>query len=43
MGAQIGAAVIKKLHPATLKLIFSVYFLYVSVKFILAYFGIAIF
>ncbi|WP_292366866.1 MULTISPECIES: sulfite exporter TauE/SafE family protein [unclassified Methanoculleus] len=43
VGAQLGAAVIKKFHPATLKLIFGVYFLYVSVKFILAYFGIAIF
>ena len=43
VGAQIGAAVIKKFHPATLKLIFGVYFLYVSVKFILAYFGVAIF
>ena len=43
VGAQIGAAVIKKFHPATLKLIFGLYFLYVSVKFILAYFGIAIF
>ncbi|MDN7011775.1 sulfite exporter TauE/SafE family protein [Methanoculleus sp. FWC-SCC3] len=43
VGAQLGAAVIKKFHPATLKLIFGVYFLYVSVKFILAYFGVAIF
>ena len=43
VGAQIGAAAIKKFQPATLKLIFGVYFLYVSVKFILAYFGVAIF
>lgn len=43
VGAQVGAAVIKKFHPATLKLIFGVYFLYVSLKFILSYFGIAIF
>ncbi len=43
VGAQIGAAVIKKFKPATLKLIFGVYFLYVAVKFILAYAGIQIF
>jgi len=43
IGAQYGAAVIKKFKPTTLKLIFGVYFLYVSVKFILAYFGIQIF
>jgi uncharacterized membrane protein YfcA len=43
VGAQFGAAVIKKFKPTTLKLIFGVYFLYVSVKFILAYFGIQIF
>ncbi len=43
VGAQIGAAVIKKFKPATLKLIFGVYFLYVAVKFVLAYFGIQIF
>lgn len=43
VGAQVGAAAIKKFHPATLKLIFGVYFFYISVKFILAYFGIAIF
>ncbi len=43
VGAQFGAAIIKKFHPATLKLIFGLYFLYVSMKFILAYFGIAIF
>lgn len=42
IGAQIGAAVIKRIKPATLKLIFGVYFLYVAVKFITAYFGIMI-
>lgn len=42
IGAQIGAAVIKKLKPNTLKLIFGLYFLYVSAKFIGAYFGIMI-
>jgi len=42
VGAQIGAAVIKKFKPTTLKLIFGLYFLYVSVKFITAYFGVKI-
>jgi uncharacterized protein len=42
IGAQVGAAVIKRIKPATLKLIFGVYFLYVAVKFITSYFGIAI-
>lgn len=42
IGAQIGAAIIKRIKPATLKLIFGVYFLYVAVKFITNYFGIAI-
>lgn len=42
IGAQVGAAIIKRIKPATLKLIFGVYFLYVAVKFITAYFGIAI-
>lgn len=42
VGAQIGAAVIKKFKPNTLKLIFGLYFLYVSIKFICAYFGIMI-
>lgn len=42
VGAQLGAAIIKRFRPATLKLIFGVYFLYVSVKFITAYFGIMI-
>ncbi len=40
IGAQVGAAVIKRFKPYTLKLIFGVYFAYVSVKFIAAYFGI---
>ena len=42
VGAQVGAAIIKRFHPATLKLIFGLYFLYVSLKFIGAYVGIAI-
>ncbi len=42
VGAQIGAAVIKRFKPTTLKLIFGVYFLYVSIKFIAAYFGVSI-
>ena len=42
VGAQIGAAVIKRFKPANLKLIFGVYFLYVSIKFIAAYFGVSI-
>jgi len=42
VGAQIGAAVIKRFKPTTLKLIFGVYFFYVSIKFITAYFGISI-
>jgi len=42
VGAQVGAAVIKRFKPATLKLIFGLYFLYVALKFIGAYFGVAI-
>ncbi len=42
VGAQIGAATIKKFKPNTLKLIFGVYFLYVAIKFIGNYFGIHI-
>jgi len=42
IGAQVGAAIIKRFKPATLKLIFGVYFLYVSIKFITAFFGIKI-
>jgi len=42
IGAQIGAAVIKRIRPATLKLIFGLYFLYVAVKFITAFFGIKV-
>ena len=41
-GAQVGAAIIKRFKPATLKLIFGLYFLYVAVKFVTAFFGIAI-
>jgi len=42
IGAQVGAAIIKRFKPATLKLIFGLYFFYVSVKFITAFFGIQI-
>ncbi|RKY03715.1 sulfite exporter TauE/SafE family protein [Candidatus Poribacteria bacterium] len=42
IGAQIGAAVIKRFKPTTLKLIFGLYFLYVSAKFITGYFGVRI-
>lgn len=42
VGAQIGAATIKRFKPATLKLIFGVYFLYVAVKFIGNYLGIPV-
>lgn len=41
-GAQLGAMIIKRFKPTTLKLIFGLYFLYVSLKFINAYFGIKI-
>jgi hypothetical protein len=43
IGAQIGAAIIKRFRTTTLKLIFGLYFLYVSMKFIMSYFGIMIF
>jgi hypothetical protein len=42
VGAQIGAAIIKRFRPITLKLIFGLYFFYVSVKFITGYFGMII-
>lgn len=42
VGAQVGSAIIKRFKPATLKLIFGLYFLYVAVKFITAFFGIKI-
>jgi len=42
VGAQIGAATIKRFKPHTLKLIFGIYFLYVAAKFIGNYLGIAI-
>jgi len=41
-GAQLGARAIKRFRPATLKLIFGLYFLYVSLKFITGYFGLRI-
>jgi uncharacterized protein len=40
IGAQVGAAVIKRFKPATLKLLFGIYFLYVAVKFVTSFFGI---
>jgi hypothetical protein len=42
VGAQVGAAAIKRFQPTTLKLIFGLYFLYVSIKFITAFAGISI-
>lgn len=42
VGAQVGAAIIKKFKPNTLKLIFGLYFLYISGKFITSYCGIRI-
>ncbi|MEM3404607.1 MAG: sulfite exporter TauE/SafE family protein [Nitrososphaeria archaeon] len=42
VGAQFGAAIIKRFKPNTLKLIFGAYFLYVAIKFITSYFGIMI-
>ena len=42
IGAQVGAAVIRRFRPATLKLLFGLYFLYVSLKFITGFFGIHI-
>ena len=42
VGAQIGASIINKFKLSTLKFIFGIYFLYVSVKFIFAYFGVII-
>ncbi len=42
IGAQFGAAIIKRFKTNTIKLIFSLYFLYVSIKLIAGYFGIMI-
>jgi uncharacterized protein len=42
VGAQVGAATIKRFKPTTLKLIFGLYFLYVAIKFITGYFGLMI-
>lgn len=41
-GAQVGAAIIKRFQPATLKLVFGLYFLYVSIKFIAAFAGVKV-
>ncbi len=40
IGAQMGARAIKRFRPATLKAIFGLYFLYVSLKYVAAYFGV---
>jgi uncharacterized membrane protein YfcA len=42
IGAQVGAATIKKFKPYTLKLIFGIYFLYVSIKYIGDFVGFAV-
>ncbi len=42
VGAQAGAAIMRRFRPATLKLIFGAYFTYVSLKFITGYFGVMI-
>lgn len=42
IGAQVAVAIIRRFKPTTLKLIFGLYFLYVSMKFVTAYFGIMI-
>jgi uncharacterized membrane protein YfcA len=42
IGAQVGAAIIKRLKPHTLKFIFGIYFLYVALKFIMSYCGVRI-
>lgn len=40
IGAQIGSRLIKRFKPYTLKLIFGLFFLYVSMKYIFMFFGI---
>ena len=42
IGAQVGASIIKRFKPHTLKFIFGIYLLYVALKFVLGYFGIRI-
>ena len=42
IGAQFGSAIIKRFQTNTLKLIFSIYFLYISLKLIATYFSIMI-
>jgi len=41
-GAVIGARLVGRFKPATLKAIFGIIFLYVSLKYILLYFGVTI-
>ncbi|MEM2142840.1 MAG: sulfite exporter TauE/SafE family protein [Candidatus Thorarchaeota archaeon] len=42
VGARFAASIIRRFKPTQLKLLFGIYFLYVSLKFILGYFGIMI-
>ena len=42
IGALYGAKLVARFKPATLKVLFGVLFLYVSIKYILIYFGITI-
>ncbi|MDD3995059.1 MAG: sulfite exporter TauE/SafE family protein, partial [Dehalococcoidales bacterium] len=41
-GAIIGARLVSRIKPATLKTIFGFIFLYISLKYILSYFGITV-
>ncbi|MDN7024874.1 sulfite exporter TauE/SafE family protein [Methanoculleus sp. FWC-SCC1] len=42
LGAQIGAATIRRFSPEILKLIFGLYFAYAAIRFIAEYFGVAL-
>jgi len=42
IGAILGAGLVAKVKASTLKALFGILFLYVSLKYILRYFGIAI-
>ncbi|MCE5339210.1 MAG: sulfite exporter TauE/SafE family protein [Methanomicrobiaceae archaeon] len=41
-GAQVGAATVGRFRPATLKLVFGLYFLYAAARFIAGFFGIGL-
>ena len=41
-GAQVGAAMVGRFRPETLKLVFGLYFLYAAVRFIAGFFGIGL-